>query len=120
MLSLYSQTFDSGAIFIPPKINFPAGPSIPDSSTVGTLVGTATLSGFHSGSASWSLTVSAGGKYAIGAVNGQVTVAAALTAGTDSITIHDATTGLSLAVNITVTSGAAPRAGTVFHEAGQF
>jgi hypothetical protein len=58
-----------------------------DSATVGTAVGTASVAGV-TGTPSYSLANSAGGKYAINSSTGAVTVAAALTSGTDSITIH--------------------------------
>lgn len=77
-----------------------------DSATVGTAVGTASIRGRTTGTASYSLTNDASGKYAINSSTGAVTVAGALTAGTDSITI--AVSGLTPAVasrsfSITVT-----------------
>jgi hypothetical protein len=58
-----------------------------DSATIGTVVGTASISG-ATGAPTWSLANSAGGKYAINSVSGQITVAAALAAGVDTIQIH--------------------------------
>lgn len=84
-----------------------SGSTVADSATVGTAVGTASIRGKVTGTASWSLTNSAGGKYAINSSTGAVTVAASLTAGSDLITI--AVSGLTPAVasksfSITVTS----------------
>lgn len=84
-----------------------SGTTAADSATVGTAVGTASIHGHATGTASWSLADNAGGKYAIDSSTGAVTVAASLTAGTDSITI--AVSGLTPAVankifGITVTS----------------
>lgn len=59
------------------------------SATIGTVVGTAFLSGTFTGTPAWTLTNSAGGKYAISGGPGVVTVAAALAAGTDTIAINE-------------------------------
>lgn len=81
--------------------------SMLDSAIVGDDVGTASITGAYTGTPSYSLSVSAGGKYSINSSTGLVEVAATLSAGTDSITI--AVSGVTPAVanrsfNITVTS----------------
>lgn len=112
MHSFWTQTF-----FPPPPrhavtIQF-SGSSILDSATVGTAVGTATISGGHSGSPTWSLSNSAGGKYAIDSVTGIVTVASALVDGVDTIGISvsgvvPSPTPNPRSFNITVSPGASP------------
>lgn len=69
-----------------PHISF-ANSTIPDSSTVGTAVGTATIVGDYTGTPSWSLSDDADGKYAIDSSTGAVTVADTLTAELDTIII---------------------------------
>jgi hypothetical protein len=65
-----------------------ASPPVSPSASIGTAVSTATLGGYnYTGTPVYSLTSNPGGKYAINSSTGAVTVAAALTAGTDSITI---------------------------------
>lgn len=95
-----------------PTISFSASTMIATAS-VGDDVGTATISGSTTGTASWSLSDSAGGKYSINSSTGLVEVAGALSAGTDSITI--AVSGLtpsvtSRAFNITVVAAGAGEA----------
>jgi hypothetical protein len=74
-----------GGGIVAPSIQFTAS-SLLDSASVGDDVGTATVPG-TTGTASWSLTDDASGKYSINSSTGLVEVADTLTAGTDSITI---------------------------------
>lgn len=61
--------------------------SVTEASQVNDAAGQATLSGTYTGTPSWSLDDDAGGKYAINSSTGAITVADALEAGTDSITV---------------------------------
>lgn len=63
------------------------------------------------GTPSWSLSVNPGGKYAINSSTGAITVNAALTAGTDNITV--AVSGLTLGASSGATVAALPIAITV-------
>lgn len=58
-----------------------------DSAAVGDDVGTASINGPSTGTPTWSLSNSAGGKYSIDSSTGLLEVAGALAAGTDTITI---------------------------------
>lgn len=92
-----------------PSIRLSASSAV-DSASIGDAVGTASISGRTTGTASWSLTNDASGKYTINSSTGAVTVAGSLTAGTDTITI--AVSGLTPSVasrsfSITVSAGAA-------------
>lgn len=77
-------------LFVPHIVISPINPSVLASSAIGTAVCTASLSTDYAftGTPVWSLTSTAGGKYAINSSTGAITVAAALSVGTDSITIH--------------------------------
>lgn len=70
----------------PPRIRF-APAELTEEAEIDDPVGTASLSGNYTGTPAWSLDDAAGGKYAIATSTGAVTVADALTAGIDQITI---------------------------------
>jgi hypothetical protein len=102
-----------GGGIVAPSIQFTAS-SLLDSASVGDDVGTATVPG-TTGTASWSLTDDASGKYSINSSTGLVEVANTLTAGSDTITI--AVSGVTPSVanrsfSISVTAAASGAAGS--------
>jgi hypothetical protein len=80
-------------------VTTPSPLTIFDNATIGTVVGTLSVVG-GSGTYIFSLTLNPGGKYSISGT--QLKVAAALTAGTDTITIH-ADNGAGSFANLTTT-----------------
>lgn len=58
-----------------------------DEASVSDPAGQASILGVYTGTPTWSLTDDAGGKYAIDSSTGAITVAGALSEGTDSITV---------------------------------
>lgn len=106
-LSLTSRAALGSGVSIP-RIVLSASSAL-DSASVGDDVGTASISGSTTGTASWSLSDDAGGKYSINSSTGLVEVAGALTAGIDIITIS--VSGLTPSVSdrsFTITVSDAP------------
>jgi hypothetical protein len=107
-----------GGGIVVPSIQFTAGALLDDAS-VGDDVGTATVPG-TTGTASWSLTDDASGKYSINSSSGLVEVADALTAGSDSITISvsgvtPSVADASFSISVTAAAGATDYTTTFLH-----
>lgn len=64
-----------------------SGSTISAGASIADVVGTVSITGSFTGTASWSLADNVGGKYAIDSSTGIVTVAASLSAGTDTIIV---------------------------------